>query len=249
MPKRVFYQIPVSSETLASLQNPRFLPKSPQMSVFATVSNSARSRQYLHTCCSNFLSKSLSLPPAAGLTTLFSSLGQVDLTQSGRGPVPALHSSLRLLCDLCVKSQNHLREPVPRRREKSGGKPAFLTVLGLHGLRHCFMEHSTGKPTNINVFNNLAGTRSVRCKKAAHLMPTVMFSTVYLRHSRVAQCGAVRRTLVSHEHRSYPSFSFTSANMAVAMLTTMKVAMARQTASDSVNFQMASMQRTVQATS
>src|SRR3569623_1320763 len=37
--------------------------------------------------------------------------------------------------------------------------------------------------------------------------------------------------------------------MAVAMLTTMNVAIARQTASDSVNFQMASMQRTVQATS
>src|SRR5213593_4091718 len=33
------------------------------------------------------------------------------------------------------------------------------------------------------------------------------------------------------------------------MLTTIKVAMARQTASDSVNFQMARMQRTVQATS
>lgn len=33
------------------------------------------------------------------------------------------------------------------------------------------------------------------------------------------------------------------------MLTTMNVAMARQTASDSVNFQMARMQRTVQATS
>src|SRR5262245_46446200 len=37
--------------------------------------------------------------------------------------------------------------------------------------------------------------------------------------------------------------------MAVAMLTTMKVAIARQTASDSVNFQIARMQRTVQATS
>ena len=37
--------------------------------------------------------------------------------------------------------------------------------------------------------------------------------------------------------------------MAVAMLTTMNVAIARQTASDSVNFHIARMQRTVQATS
>lgn len=47
----------------------------------------------------------------------------------------------------------------------------------------------------------------------------------------------------------HPNFSLTKVNIAVAMLTTMNVAIARQTASDSVNFQMASMQRTVQATS
>src|SRR5256885_11979257 len=48
---------------------------------------------------------------------------------------------------------------------------------------------------------------------------------------------------------SQPSFSFTNVNIAVAMLTTIKVAIARQTASDSVNFHIARMQRTVQATS
>src|SRR6476646_5196631 len=47
----------------------------------------------------------------------------------------------------------------------------------------------------------------------------------------------------------YPSFSFTTVNIAVAMLTTINVAIARQTASDSVNFQIARIQRTVQATS
>jgi len=47
----------------------------------------------------------------------------------------------------------------------------------------------------------------------------------------------------------YPNFSFTKVNIAVAMLTTMNVAIARQTASDSVNFQIARMHRTVQATS
>ena len=47
---------------------------------------------------------------------------------------------------------------------------------------------------------------------------------------------------------SYPNFSFTNVKIAVAMLTTIKVAIARQTASDSVNFQIARMHRTVQTT-
>jgi hypothetical protein len=50
-------------------------------------------------------------------------------------------------------------------------------------------------------------------------------------------------------YASYPNFSFTNVNIAVAILTTMNVAIARQTASDSVNFQIARMQRTVHATS
>src|SRR4029078_10803123 len=49
--------------------------------------------------------------------------------------------------------------------------------------------------------------------------------------------------------KDYPSFSLTNVKIPVATLTTIKVAIARQTASLSVNFQMASMHRTVQATS
>src|SRR5688500_16191521 len=53
--------------------------------------------------------------------------------------------------------------------------------------------------------------------------------------------------ILSLAYASYPNFSFTKVKIAVAMLTTMKVAIARQTASDSVNFQMARMHRTVHA--
>src|SRR5215203_294498 len=63
---------------------------------------------------------------------------------------------------------------------------------------------------------------------------------------------ALQSTSVHHSSLTihhYPSFSFTNVKIAVAILTTINVAMARQTASDSVNFQMASMQRTVHATS
>jgi len=40
------------------------------------------------------------------------------------------------------------------------------------------------------IFNHLAKTHSVRCKKAAQSIPNSMFSMVYLRHWRAAQCGA-----------------------------------------------------------
>src|SRR5688500_16884203 len=55
--------------------------------------------------------------------------------------------------------------------------------------------------------------------------------------------------ILSLAYASYPNFSFTKVNIAVAILTTMNVAIARQTASDSVNFQMARIHRTVQTTS
>src|SRR4029078_6338887 len=49
--------------------------------------------------------------------------------------------------------------------------------------------------------------------------------------------------------KDHPSFSLTNVKIPVATLTTIKVAIARQTASLSVNFQIARIHNTVQATS
>jgi len=61
---------------------------------------------------------------------------------------------------------------------------------------------------------------------------------------------SILRLIISlRELPNQPSFSFTNVKIPVATLTTINVAIARQTASDSVNCQIAKIHKTVQATS
>jgi hypothetical protein len=100
---------------------------------------------------------------------------------------PMLHSC----CSNLLKNKLSLPADARQRRmlfvkkQKVGieGRP-------IGNMRRCFMENSVPEQAKTSICNNLAKTELVRCKKAAHSMPTPTFAMVCMRQHRTAHSGA-----------------------------------------------------------